>query len=166
VQGGTGSTACSRHTTRAAALAWMYPCLQAPPSPPTHTSHTHARTQLQISATLSPAGQMEGDIMLQNLASVVAAHVLCPTPGSRVLDMCAAPGGKTTMMAQLMGDTGEIVAFDRSHAKVGAWQGWAVGLDVLCVCLPQCRHSHARWSAGLSESSQHQAAACSHSFGL
>lgn len=45
--------------------------------------------------------------MLQNLCSLVAAHVLAPSPGSRVLDMCAAPGGKTTALAQLMGDTGE-----------------------------------------------------------
>jgi len=56
--------------------------------------------------------------MLQNLPSIVAAQALNPTPGSRVLDMCAAPGGKTTMLAQIMGGVGEIVAGDRSHAKV------------------------------------------------
>jgi hypothetical protein len=71
--------------------------------------------------------------MLQNLASLVAAHVLCPTPGSRVLDMCAAPGGKTTMLAQLMGDRGEVVAFDRSHAKVGGWQSGWQGSWQLCL---------------------------------
>ena len=31
--------------------------------------------------------------------------------------MCAAPGGKTTALAQLMGDTGEVIALDRSHRK-------------------------------------------------
>ncbi len=31
--------------------------------------------------------------------------------------MCAAPGGKTTALAQLMGDRGEVVALDRSHRK-------------------------------------------------
>ena len=56
--------------------------------------------------------------MLQSLASYVAALVLGPSPGSRILDMCAAPGGKTTAMAQLMGDRGEVVALDQSHRKV------------------------------------------------
>lgn len=56
--------------------------------------------------------------MLQNLPSVVAALALAPTPGSKVLDMCAAPGGKTTMIAQLMGDRGEVIGLDRSHTKV------------------------------------------------
>ena len=56
--------------------------------------------------------------MLQSLASYMAALALGPEPGSRVLDMCAAPGGKTTALAQLMGDAGEVIALDRSHRKV------------------------------------------------
>ncbi len=55
--------------------------------------------------------------MLQNLPSVVAALALRPTLGSRVLDMCAAPGGKTNLLAQLMGDKGSMVALDRTHSK-------------------------------------------------
>lgn len=42
--------------------------------------------------------------MLQNLPSVVVGHVLGPRPGERILDMCAAPGGKTCHIAGLMGD--------------------------------------------------------------
>jgi 16S rRNA C967 or C1407 C5-methylase (RsmB/RsmF family) len=41
-----------------------------------------------------------------------------PKPGERILDMCAAPGGKTTAIAMLMEDKGEIIALDRSHNKV------------------------------------------------
>lgn len=52
--------------------------------------------------------------MLQNVCSLVAAHVLAPRPGARVLDMCAAPGGKTTALAQLMGDRGEV-SWRRRH---------------------------------------------------
>lgn len=41
-----------------------------------------------------------------------------PQQGERILDMCAAPGGKTTAIAILMKDKGEVVAADRSHNKV------------------------------------------------
>lgn len=41
-----------------------------------------------------------------------------PQQGERILDMCAAPGGKTTAIAILMKDKGEVVAVDRSHNKV------------------------------------------------
>lgn len=44
--------------------------------------------------------------------------LLDPQKGERILDMCAAPGGKTTAIAILMKDEGEIVAADRSHNKV------------------------------------------------
>ncbi|XP_038709669.1 tRNA (cytosine(72)-C(5))-methyltransferase NSUN6 isoform X2 [Tripterygium wilfordii] len=61
---------------------------------------------------------LEGEIFLQNLPSIVAAQVLDPQKGERILDMCAAPGGKTTAIAILMKDEGEVVAVDRSHNKV------------------------------------------------
>lgn len=76
---------------------------------------------------------LRGDIMLQNLPSLVAAMVLGPVPGARVLDMCAAPGGKTTAMAQLMGDCGEIVALDRSHGKVVGIEELAKDLGITCI---------------------------------
>jgi 16S rRNA C967 or C1407 C5-methylase (RsmB/RsmF family) len=40
------------------------------------------------------AGVLRGQVMLQALPCIVAAQVLDPAPGSQVLDMCAAPGGK------------------------------------------------------------------------
>lgn len=46
------------------------------------------------------------------------SQALDPQPGSRVVDMCAAPGGKATALAQLMGDTGTLVALERSANKV------------------------------------------------
>ncbi|KAJ7965059.1 NOL1/NOP2/sun family protein [Quillaja saponaria] len=61
---------------------------------------------------------LEGEIFLQNLPSIVTAHALDPQKGERILDMCAAPGGKTTAIANLMKDEGEVVAVDRSHNKV------------------------------------------------
>ncbi|GAX74807.1 hypothetical protein CEUSTIGMA_g2254.t1 [Chlamydomonas eustigma] len=81
-----------------------------------------------------PSAQgLEGKVMFQNLPSLVAAAALAPRPGSRVLDMCAAPGGKTTMIAQLMGDKGEVVALDRSHAKVQEIQSLAQELGITII---------------------------------
>ncbi|KAJ9529865.1 hypothetical protein QJQ45_022265, partial [Haematococcus lacustris] len=64
---------------------------------------------------------LQGRVMLQNLASIVAGLALRPRPGARVLDMCAAPGGKATLLAQLMGDQGTVVALDRTQAKPNAY---------------------------------------------
>ncbi|MDP8968595.1 MAG: RsmB/NOP family class I SAM-dependent RNA methyltransferase, partial [Actinomycetota bacterium] len=58
----------------------------------------------------------EGHFMPQSRSSQVVARALAPDPGERVLDLCAAPGGKTTHFAALMDDRGEIVAVER-HAR-------------------------------------------------
>ncbi|KAL6646447.1 hypothetical protein ACP70R_018055 [Stipagrostis hirtigluma subsp. patula] len=76
---------------------------------------------------------LEGEIFLQNLPSIVAARVLDPQPGERVLDMCAAPGGKTTAIAILMGDKGEVIALDRSHNKVMDILKLAAEMDLNCI---------------------------------
>ncbi|XP_068091686.1 tRNA (cytosine(72)-C(5))-methyltransferase NSUN6 isoform X2 [Hyperolius riggenbachi] len=69
---------------------------------------------------LSPSfdNMLPGYIFLQNLPSAVVSHVLGPQPGDRVLDMCAAPGGKTTHIASLMNDEGEVIAVDKIASKV------------------------------------------------
>lgn len=54
----------------------------------------------------------EGLFQVQDESSMLVAHVLNPSSGSKVLDAASAPGGKTTHLAQLMGDTGQILAFD------------------------------------------------------
>ena len=54
----------------------------------------------------------QGELMPQSRASAAVARVLAPQPGERVLDLCAAPGGKTTHLAALMGGEGEVVAVE------------------------------------------------------
>ncbi|PFH33953.1 NOL1/NOP2/sun family protein [Besnoitia besnoiti] len=56
-------------------------------------------------------------LVAQNLPSIVVGHVLAPQPGEKVLDMCAAPGGKTLHLATLMKGQGWIVAVERSKTR-------------------------------------------------
>jgi 16S rRNA (cytosine967-C5)-methyltransferase len=59
-----------------------------------------------------------GDVVFpQNFPSMVVAHVLNPTSGDVVLDMCAGPGGKMTHLATLMGNKGKLIALDKSVGK-------------------------------------------------
>jgi 16S rRNA (cytosine967-C5)-methyltransferase len=63
-------------------------------------------------------GFAEGFFQIQSEASQLIAYLLSPQPGERVLDACAAPGGKATHIAELMNDTGAVVAADRSARGV------------------------------------------------
>ena len=58
-----------------------------------------------------------GAIMGQSRGSMAVARALDPQPGERVLDLCAAPGAKTTHLAGLMADRGEIVAVERHPGR-------------------------------------------------
>ena len=59
----------------------------------------------------------DGLLYRQSLSSMLPALVLAPRSGERVLDMCAAPGSKTTQMAALMNNEGEIVAVDAIRGR-------------------------------------------------
>jgi 16S rRNA (cytosine967-C5)-methyltransferase len=58
-----------------------------------------------------------GAILAQSRAAMLVARALEPRPGERVLDLCAAPGGKSTHIAALMGDEGEVVAVERNRTR-------------------------------------------------
>ncbi|NVN90010.1 MAG: 16S rRNA (cytosine(967)-C(5))-methyltransferase RsmB [Desulfuromonadales bacterium] len=63
-------------------------------------------------------GFREGLFTVQDEASQMASLLLNPQPGERVLDACAAPGGKTTHLAQLMDNRGELLAMDVAGSKL------------------------------------------------
>jgi 16S rRNA (cytosine967-C5)-methyltransferase len=63
-------------------------------------------------------GYSEGWFTVQDLSAMAAATALAPQPGMTVLDLCAAPGGKTTHLAELMHNAGHIVAGDIDEGRL------------------------------------------------
>jgi 16S rRNA (cytosine967-C5)-methyltransferase len=72
----------------------------------------------QVRAKLSASGE----IVIQDLASIVAGLVASPRAGQSVLDVCASPGNKTTHLAAQMGNQGEIYSIELSANRVLHWK--------------------------------------------
>ncbi|MGH1361936.1 MAG: 16S rRNA (cytosine(967)-C(5))-methyltransferase RsmB [Calditrichia bacterium] len=58
-----------------------------------------------------------GAVSVQDISTGIPVHLLDPQPGERVLDMCAAPGGKCGYIAEKMNNTGRIVALEKHEAR-------------------------------------------------
>jgi len=65
----------------------------------------------------------EGLLIIQDKASAYAIEAAAPKPGWTVLDVCAAPGIKTSHMAQLMNNCGLIYSIDYSERRMNSWRG-------------------------------------------
>ncbi|MEH2237928.1 16S rRNA (cytosine(967)-C(5))-methyltransferase [Nostoc sp.] len=63
-------------------------------------------------------GFKEGWWTVQDSSAQLVSHLLDPQPGEVVIDVCAAPGGKTTHIAELMADKGKIWACDRTASRL------------------------------------------------
>ncbi|KAI6655081.1 hypothetical protein LOD99_2370 [Oopsacas minuta] len=91
------------------------------------------KSQVPIGATPE---YLSGHYMLQGASSMVPVMALAPKEGERILDMCAAPGGKTTYIAALMKNTGVLMANDinrdRTKSLVGNIYRMGVKNTVIC----------------------------------
>jgi 16S rRNA (cytosine967-C5)-methyltransferase len=86
---------------------------------------THARAELPQALALSKArpvdelpGYREGDVSVQDGAAQYAAGFLSPQAGDRVLDACAAPGGKAAHLLETHPQIGELVCVDSDAARL------------------------------------------------
>ena len=75
----------------------------------------------------------DGWFYIQDPGTLLAVRELDPQPGEAVLDLCAAPGGKTTFIAQLIRNEGRVVAHDVSPARLKLVQENCTRLGVTCV---------------------------------
>lgn len=88
----------------------------------TTSSLPHLPQALRIEGKSGPIPQLpgfhEGLWTVQEASAQLVGHLLNPQPGTIALDVCAAPGGKTTHMAELMQNQGEIWACDRTPSRL------------------------------------------------
>jgi 16S rRNA (cytosine967-C5)-methyltransferase len=94
----------------------------------------------------SPVDQLpgfrEGLFQVQGEASQLVSYLLSPQKGERILDACAAPGGKTTHIAELMADTGEVIALDKSEKGIEKIRENVARLGLVSVSAAKTDVSH------------------------
>jgi 16S rRNA (cytosine967-C5)-methyltransferase len=75
----------------------------------------------------------QGLFYVQDPSTLLAVRELDPQPGETILDCCAAPGGKTTHIAQFVGNRGKIVACDAAPERLKLVEANCARLGVTCV---------------------------------
>ena len=85
-------------------------------------------------------GYVEGHWCVQDRAAQAVGRLLDTQPGERILDACAAPGGKSTHLAELMNNEGTVVALDRAEARLRRVDRNSERLGLTCI---QSRHGDA-----------------------
>lgn len=117
-----------------------------------------------VSSALAPAGIVvtnagnmalnpkfgAGVFSIQDESSMLVAELVDPQPGMRVLDCCAAPGGKTAHMAEKMDDRGEIIACDIHEHKQALIEAQAkrLGLKSIRTIVQDARELAGRFPEG------------------
>lgn len=75
----------------------------------------------------------QGLFHIQDLSSQICCHLLSPKAGETVADLCAAPGGKTFTIAELMDNQGKVLSYDKYKGKVGLIRKGAQRLGLTSV---------------------------------
>jgi 16S rRNA (cytosine967-C5)-methyltransferase len=75
-------------------------------------------------------GYQEGWFQVQGESAQLIADLLAPEPGERILDACAAPGGKSCQIAELMNDQGSVIALDTAARGLERIRANAARLDL------------------------------------
>ena len=83
-----------------------------------------------------------GAVYVQDPSTLVACELLAPQPGERILDACAAPGGKTGYLAQLMANSGQVLACDYEPSRLARLRQNLARLGVLNTTVVQVDWLH------------------------
>lgn len=85
----------------------------------------------------------------QEEVSMLPVHLLEPKPGHRVLDLCAAPGGKTAQIALALGNRGTVIANDASVERMRPLRATIERLGLVNITTTKCNGANFPSSAGL-----------------
>src|SRR5262249_22765788 len=96
-------------------------------------SHPLAVTLREPTAVREIPGYAEGLFSVQDESAMHVGATLAPKPGWRVLDLCAAPGGKTTHLAEQMNDQGAIVACGIDEGRLKTLRDLAARLNLRSI---------------------------------
>jgi 16S rRNA (cytosine967-C5)-methyltransferase len=89
-------------------------------------------------SSLPSAALEQGHCYIQDPSTTIACELLDPKPGERILDACAAPGGKTALIAEQVKNRAFLVAYDREHRRVRAMRANFQRLGVQTTSVAQC----------------------------
>jgi len=107
---------------------------------------THLPQALRLIGSSGPIQKLpgfnEGFWTVQDSSAQLVSHLLDPQPGEVVIDACAAPGGKTTHITELMEDKGRIWACDRTPSRLRKLQenSQRLNLQSIQICTGDSRH--------------------------
>lgn len=74
-----------------------------------------------------------GELSVQSESQALVCRLLSPKPGDKILDMCAAPGGKSTYMAEMMENQGSVLSLDLYENKLENIQSLAQALGISII---------------------------------